>query len=310
MRSPVPAGRLVSAAIARLWWPLGVILVMPAALDLGHVLGVVTVVAIAVATAHVLRWRISGGEREAALRVPSSGTMPLNDGVGLVVAVVVLARFALGARSGLAVVGPWLLVGPASLDSPTGLPLAVIAALAVVWSGLLSRPSLVAPAARQAGLEPATLATWARATLVSTVLLVAAAALDAFATATVRGAAALATPVLVMVATAVVLDIIDDARAHRTALAPAGVLHRIQLADVVEGALADAGIPCHIRAGNLRTLLAFFGPWAPAIVLVPEARADDARRTIDDLLRAANVARMPIADDASAHALEMPRKPS
>ncbi len=90
-----------------------------------------------------------------------------------------------------------------------------------------------------------------------------------------------------MFCTAVWLDIVDDARAHRTKLAPAGVLHQIQYAGVVEQVLSDAGIPCHIHASNLRTLLAFFGPFAPAIVLVPEDRAMEARLQFTKAITAA-----------------------
>jgi hypothetical protein len=66
---------------------------------------------------------------------------------------------------------------------------------------------------------------------------------------------ALANAITVMLSTAVVLDLLADARAHRQKLAPVGVLHQIQYAGVVERVLADAGIPCHIHASHLRTSL-------------------------------------------------------
>ena len=119
------------------------------------------------------------------------------------------------------------------------------------------------------------------------------AALIAFVSTTSSSAATLADPVLAMIGTAVVLDAIADGRAHRRALAPAGVLHQIQLAGLVELTLAEAGIPWHLHASNLRTLFAFFGPWAPVIVLVPVAQAAEARRLLDDLLRPLTARRSP-----------------
>jgi len=101
-----------------------------------------------------------------------------------------------------------------------------------------------------------------------------------------------------MIAAAVILDIVDDARARRSTLVPAGVIHQIQWAGVIERVLADAGIACHIHASNLRTLLAFFGPWAPAIVLVPADKADAARALVDGATRQA-VADVPVARVAS-----------
>jgi len=65
------------------------------------------------------------------------------------------------------------------------------------------------------------------------------------------------------------------------------VLHQIQRAGVIEHVLAAADIPCHIHASHLRTLFAFFGPWAPAIVLVPEEHAARARELIADATRPA-----------------------
>jgi hypothetical protein len=98
----------------------------------------------------------------------------------------------------------------------------------------------------------------------------------------------LATPILAMVGAAVVLDALADARAHRRPLAPAGMLHQIQHAGSVERVLAGAGIPCQLHAIHLRTLFAFFGPWAPVIVLVPEAQAAEARKLLAGLVAAAS----------------------
>ena len=63
-------------------------------------------------------------------------------------------------------------------------------------------------------------------------------------------------------------------------------VRRIQRAGGVERVLADAGIPCHLHASHLRTLLAFFGPFAPVIVLVPESLGADAGRALAGVLGA------------------------
>jgi hypothetical protein len=269
---------VVGVAIIKLAGPL---VTTPArieeVLDRGHALGLITLLAIMIATAATLRWRITGGEREGALRVPSSGIVPLSDGGGLVFALVALAGVGLG--SALKDMVRWM----TTLQAHAWLGVALIAALVPLWSWLFAASPVTARVAREAGLAPMTRETWARATLASGILLVGVAALVAFASGTSGDAAVLADPVIAMIGTAVVLDMIADARAHRRVLAPAAVLHQIQLAGVVEHALAEAGIPCHIHASHLRTLFAFFGPWAPAVVLVPEAHAEDARRRLDDL---------------------------
>ena len=88
--------------------------------------------------------------------------------------------------------------------------------------------------------------------------------------------------------------IIDDARVRRAKLAIAAVVHQVQYLGVVEHVLGEASISYHFHASNLRTLLAFFGPWAPVIVLVPEEQASLARDKLDAVLRAA-INKVPVA---------------
>jgi hypothetical protein len=104
----------------------------------------------------------------------------------------------------------------------------------------------------------------------------------------------LGSAVTTMLGTAVVLDIIDDARARRAKLATAAVIHQVQYLGVVKHVLGEASISCHFHASNLRTLLAFFGPWAPVIVLVPEDQASLARDKLEAALRAAT-GKVPVA---------------
>jgi hypothetical protein len=167
---------------------------------------------------------------------------------------------------------------------------ASVCGFVLVWSWLFARPSLVARVALQAGLAaPPTRAAWLRATVLSLALMimVVAVALTVAVSAGMRLASALGPGISVMFVTAVILDILDDARARRAPLAPVWVVHQVQYLGVIDRVLGDAGIPCHVHASNYRTLLAFFGPWAPAIVLVPEAQAVQARAMLDDALRPA-----------------------
>jgi SecD-like export protein len=228
--------------------------------------GVVAFAAIAIATAGALRWRIG----EARLRVPSCALVPLSDAGGFAFAVLALGK--LGLDGVLFEPTGWL----RDLRANHWVVLALVLAFVPVWSWLLARPALVERVAMQAGAPRPTRAMWLRATLVSLLVLGAVAAVD-LAVAT--------SAVLAMITGAVALDIYADARAHRAKLAPAGVLHQIQRAGAIEQLLAGADIPCHIHASHLRTLFAFFGPWAPAIVLVPEEHAQRARELIAEATR-------------------------
>jgi hypothetical protein len=242
---------------------------------------------VAVMTACVLRWRVAGGDREPALRVPSSGLEVLSSLGGIGLAVTSLASMGL----------VWALSGAAAwcveLQHNRWVTLGCVCVSSLVWSWLLARPAVVARVALQAGMDPPARSTWARATLVTAAAMLVIVALGVLSQ-PVASSWLLAGAMPVMIATAVVLDIIADARARRALLAPAWIVHQIQYLGVIERVLGDAGIPLHVHAGNLRTLLAFFGPWAPAIVLVPEAQAAEARALLDGALRPATAA-VPVA---------------
>ena len=242
---------------------------------------------VAAMTACVLRWRVAGGDREPALRVPSSGLEVLSSLGGIGVAVTSLASMGL----------VWALSGAVAwcveLQHNRWVTLGCVCVSSLVWSWLLARPAVVARVALQAGMDPPARGTWARATLVTTAAMLAVVGLGVL-TQPVVSSWLFAGAIPMMIATAVMLDIIADARARRAALAPAWIVHQIQYLGVIERVLGDAGIPHHVHAGNLRTLLAFFGPWAPAIVLVPEAHAAEARALLDGALRPATAA-VPVA---------------
>jgi SecY translocase/SecD-like export protein len=208
--------------------------------------GIAAIAAIAIPTAAVLRWRIVAHEREPALRPPLSGISPLGDVVTI-----------LGLVSTLAVL----------LDKPS-LPAlhshvvagAIALVSVVVWSWVLARPALVAARAYAADLQPPSRASWGRALGVTLAW-----------TAVVFVVAAPVDRIALVLTTAVVLDIAADVRAHRAKLVAVTMLQQIQQLGVVERELAAAGIAYHASASHLRSLLAFFGPWAPVVILVPEA---------------------------------------
>ncbi len=247
----------------------------------GHVLGLIALAITVLGTACVLRWRIAADHRHVALRMPVSGIAPLHDTAAILYLVVVISTLGLGGaladtmlRIGELRARPSLFVGLLVLSIP-------------LWGWILARPSLVARVAMQAGLDRPTTAAWWRGVSVTGVLLVTTGVLWILATRTDGAAGLLAEPVAAMLGVAVALDVIADARAHRQRLAPAAVLHQIQYAGVAERVLADARIPCHLHGSHTRALFAFFGPFVPIVVMVPEALAADARSKLDDALRAA-----------------------
>ncbi|HEX5063371.1 MAG TPA: hypothetical protein VFV99_28540, partial [Kofleriaceae bacterium] len=67
-------------------------------------------------------------------------------------------------------------------------------------------------------------------------------------------------------------------------------LHQAQHADLVVRALDDLGIPCHVSSANLRTVLAFFGPFAPIDVYVAPEHMPAARTRIRELIEPASAA--------------------
>jgi hypothetical protein len=254
------------------------------------VAALVTTAVVAVATACVLRWRIGGRGGEPELRVPSAGLEVLGPlgGIGFVLALAV----ALGVGYALFDAVPWL----ADIQGRAIVVYGSLIVFVPVWSWILARPALLARVAMQAGLPVPTTTMWARAAVVSLVLLVF--VINTVARGRVMmdmGAWLIASPIGAMLGTAVILDILDEARARRVHLVPAGLVHQIQYLGVIERVLADAEIPCYVHAANLRTLLAFFGPWAPAIVLVPDEHAVAARARLEAVLRASTANLPPAA---------------
>jgi hypothetical protein len=224
----------------------------------GTLLGIVGAVGIAVATRALLRWRVE------QLRLPTSGLTPVNDTGGLFVVIVTLSSLGLGEL--------FFDVTYRLNQIRTSVTWNVIIILASVpvWAWLFARPKIAA------GI---TWPAWLRATGLTFVILGGIGLVGIYAM-SVDQAAAIMTPVSVMVATATLLDIRDDLRARRRALVPVGILHQAQYVPLVERVLDEAGIAAHFHASHVRALFAFFAPWAPIIVLVPEADAEVARSKV------------------------------
>lgn len=165
----------------------------------------------------------------------------------------------------------------------------VVGALALSW--LFSRPALWArergrllgDPAREPAPEVAR-ADFARATLATTLYLVAAVTLYFLINWKI--------PIfyfplpVVLVSTAIGVDLVAEWRALATHpdLVAVWPLHRVPIADDVVRALAAQGIPAHLRGVHHRSMLHFFAPYVPIMVMVPRTMAGSARRLLAERL--------------------------
>ncbi|MBS1124974.1 MAG: protein-export rane protein SecD, partial [Deltaproteobacteria bacterium] len=202
--------------------PLGIALTR-SSVDL---LALATAVVIVAATACVLRWRITGAAREPDLRVPTSGVSPVTEAGGLMVILVTLSALGLG----VALFDVYSYVLEVRSRLWVTIALLVVAVPACAW--LFARPGVIERVAMQAGLDRPSRTAWLRGVAVSGWLLIGVALAARFAIVQDGLQQTLVNAVALMVGTAVVLDIVADARAHRRALVPAGVLHQVQYAGV------------------------------------------------------------------------------
>ena len=91
-------------------------------------------------------------------------------------------------------------------------------------------------------------------------------------------------PLTLGVGVAYVLDAYEDFLARRTKLVTVWTLTSRITSTRPKRVLADAGIPAHMSASNLRTLLAFFGPFVPIEVQVSPEHALAARDKLESLV--------------------------
>ncbi|MFN0245731.1 MAG: SecDF P1 head subdomain-containing protein [Kofleriaceae bacterium] len=235
------------------------------------VLGVVATLGFAIVVGVVLRWRVvSAGQ--APLRIPTSGIAPVAELQGLLSFVVIaVGSVSLGAVSfALYDAQIWML----ELHRAVGL--VAIAVFVLLGSWAFARPRVFAPYADRAKLSPPSWESWRRATLLSVGVLgivVAGYALHgALDTKSMLGVI----PGAVFAAFA--LDAYDDLRGRRGRLAYVWSLQSAQHADLAGQALERENIAFHLSGTNLRTVFAWFGPFAPIDVWV---RREDVQRTRD-----------------------------
>jgi hypothetical protein len=236
-----------------------------------------TYLAIGIPVATVLRWRIAR-LGEAAVRVPTSGIAPLGEVGGLVALIALVSQFASGDFT--MKLYEWTL----AVREHRGLLIALLAAMTLLWSFAFARPAVTRKLAERVGLVAPARSTWWSATLLSLALLLVVGAATAVTTLVRPGAAGMVNAIMIAMLAATVLDIRDDLRARRVTLDRVWSVQQAQHADLIVRALDEVGIPCHLASANLRSLLAFFGPFAPIDVLVATEHVPAARERLRTLV--------------------------
>lgn len=240
------------------------------------VIGAVTGLAIAVPLAVTARWRIAR-LGEAPLRVPASGLAPLGEAGGLAIIITVLARFPL---SDVTVsLYDWTMAARAH----QWLLIALVALFTLLWSFAFARPAVTRRLADRVGLTAPSWCAWWHATALSGALLLLVGGAATFAAYVRPSATSLVDAITIATIVMVLLDIHADWRRRRVTLERVWSVHQAQHVDLVARALDDAAIPHHFSSTHLKTLLAFFGPFAPVDVLVPIEHAPAARNKLAEL---------------------------
>ena len=230
------------------------------------------VAAVVAAARFVLTAHRRAATTSARLRLPTSGLVPLSV-----------------ATAGLALVSKYLITVP---DSGTvvhaGISTLVIIAVAVVVTRLYFPTAKLRDVWRRADPSLATddFALTLRAALIKTVVFLLVVGIGFSLLAHSLHLAAVIDPLLVVATTAVVLDLVAEARARRAhgELVAVWSLHQLALLDAATTALERAAIPVHARAAHHRALLWFFGPYIPVELMVPPARAAEARDLLATVL--------------------------
>lgn len=236
-------------------------------------LAIIAVVAVVVV---LTRMRVAG-PGGAPIPLPSSGLMPLSDLGGIMVAINQLLALGLVLPMAAATVIQ-------SAESLLVVALAILIAATVVWSWVFTRPTLRRTVLARAGYAELDLRTWLRATVLSALGLAMIFVLMFVTRRKVPELGVLVDPFVIAFIAATLLDLTDEARARTRALVAVWPLHDPMLAAVVRDNLNAAAIPHHLQASRLRSLLWFFGPYVPIMVLVPEAHAVVAEQRLRALL--------------------------
>jgi len=214
----------------------------------------------------------------APIPLPSSGLVPLSDLGGA--ALLVKQLLALGLVLPLG-----LLTFMQSAESQIVVAVAILILATALWSWVFTRPSLRRDLLVRAGYAAPDLRTWVRATVFSAIGVATIFILTFVTRSYVPELGVLGDPVVLAIITTTLLDLIDEARERRRSpLVAVWPLHDPMLVAVVRDNLRAAEIPHHLQASRLRSLLWFFGPYVPIMVLVPEEHAVVANQRLRELL--------------------------
>jgi preprotein translocase subunit SecY len=244
---------------------------------LGFALAALAIACVVVIVVVLTRTRVTttGG---VPIPLPSSGLVPLSDLGGIALAIKQL--FALGLVLPLG-----LLTFIQSAESLIVVGVAILIAMTVLWSWVFTRPTLRRDLLIRAGYVAPDLRTWIRATVLTAIGIAAIFILMFVTRRHMPELGVLGEPVVLAFITATLLDLIDEARdRQRAALVAVWPLHDPMLAAVVRDNLRAADIPHHLQASRLRSLLWFFGPYVPIMVLVPEEHAVVTQQRLRELL--------------------------
>jgi hypothetical protein len=198
---------------------------------------------------------------------PASGLLPLSYLNAL--AALFSALSALGVRE------IWL---PELPIDGGGVAMLAVVGFTLLWAYVFARPSL----------SGASRSEWWTAALVSMLALTAVLVTTSRAREVVTDAESLLDPWKLVLATAIALDLFDELVARRRVLVPVWPLHAPLRIHEVRERLTAAGIEHHLQSRRLRTLLWFFGPHVPIMVLVPPDDAANAERLLRESFTAAS----------------------
>ena len=265
---------VIAAALVPVLWDLGrtavygvygEVLTPLTLVLLAGTLGFLVVATIMVLDAHRgwLAFLRGPGPRRPALRLPASGTAPLELATILLLLPATVASWTgLGADLAMKIVP--------GTRGYLFTQLALVVGGTALFAWLFNR-----------GAEPQLRAqlpsAWLRSALYLALLVLG----MAFLTHTVHVAVPLGA-VLLAVGTAVGMDLRREWRAFGEHPDLVGVwpIHRIYTLDAATLALERANIFVHPRGAHHRTLLQFFGPYVPITLMVPAAHADEAKRIL------------------------------
>jgi SecY len=240
-------------------------------------LAALAIVGVVVVVVVLTRARVAG-PGGASIPLPSSGLVPLSELGGVAVAIKQLLVLGFALPLGLA-----RLIH--SAETLIVVAVAILILATVLWSWLFTRPTLRRDVLVRAGYAEPDLRTWVRATALSATGLAVIFVLMFVTRRYVPELGVLGDPVVLAFITATLLDLIDETRARRRSpLVAVWPLHDPMLAGVVHDNLRAAEIPHQLQASRLRSLLWFFGPYVPIMVLVPEGHAVVAEKRLRELL--------------------------